>query len=105
MDITEEIISQHFYWHDIREAFQKEVTNCDTCQCKKRSNIKYDKLPAKEADEILWNKLCVDLIGPYVIRTNYKKESLDLNAVTMIDPVTGCLKIYSMLTKSEAMIG
>ena len=50
------------------EAVQKEVTGCDTCQCKKRSTTKYSKLPAKLAEETPWNKLCVDLIGPYKIR-------------------------------------
>ena len=28
---------------------------------------KYGKLPAKEAEEIPQNKLCVDIIGPYFI--------------------------------------
>ena len=34
-------------------------------------------------------KLCVDLIGPQVIRIKVQKENLNLKAVTMIDPVTG----------------
>ena len=46
------------------------------------------KLPAKEAEEIPWNKLCVYLIDPYVIRRNGKKENLNLKFVTSIDPVT-----------------
>ena len=32
MDRTEAMICQHFYWPDIRDAVQEEVTNCDTCQ-------------------------------------------------------------------------
>ena len=67
MDITEAMIFQHLYWPDIRNAVWKEVTNCDTCERTKRSNKKYGKLPAKLAEEIPWNKLCLDLIGPYVI--------------------------------------
>ena len=39
MDITEAVILQHFYCLVIIESVQKEVTNCDTSQCKKRSNI------------------------------------------------------------------
>ena len=31
----------------------------------KMVNKKYGELPAKLAEEIAWNKLCVDLIGPY----------------------------------------
>ena len=67
------MILQHFYWPDIRDAVQKEVTNCDTCQRKKLSYKKYGRLLAKLAEEIPWNKLCVDIIGPYVIRRKVNK--------------------------------
>ena len=89
MDRTEALIRQHFYWPDIRYTFRKEVTNCDTCQRTNGSNIKYGKLLAKFAEEITRNKLCVYLIGPYVIRIKGKKENLNLKAVTIIDTVTG----------------
>ena len=75
MDRTEAIIFQHFYWPGIRYAVRKEVTNCDTCQREKSSNIKYGKLTAKEAEEIPRNKLCVDLIGPYVIQIKGRKKT------------------------------
>ena len=58
MDRTEATISEHLYYPSIRNAIRREVTNCDTFQRTKRSNIKYGKLPAKEAMEIPWNKLC-----------------------------------------------
>ena len=35
---TEAMIIQYFYWPGIRKFVQKEVTDCDTCQCVKRSN-------------------------------------------------------------------
>ena len=41
MDITGAIICQHFYWPGIITAIRKEVTNIDTCQYTKWSNIKY----------------------------------------------------------------
>ena len=50
MDRTETITRQHFNSPVIREAVQKEVTNFDTCQRTKWSNIKYGKLPDKEAE-------------------------------------------------------
>ena len=40
---------------------------------KKRSNKKYGRLPAKLDEEIPWNKLCVYLVGPYVIKKKGKK--------------------------------
>ena len=70
-----------------------EVTNCDTCQRTKQSNKKDGKLPAKLAEEITWNKICVDIIVPYFIRREGKKENLHLKSVTTIDPITGWFEI------------
>ena len=74
MDRTEATIFQHFYWSGIRHAVRKEVNNCDNYQRTKQSNIKYVKLTAKEAEEMPWNKLCVDLIGPYVVRKRERNK-------------------------------
>ena len=47
---TEEIFLQNVYRTRIRKNIWKEVTNCDTCQCKRLTNKNYGKLPAKEAE-------------------------------------------------------
>ena len=73
MDTTEVMIHQHLYWYTIRPAIRKEVTNCDTCQHPKLPNRKYGKLPDKLAEEIPWNNIYADIIGPYVIRIKVKK--------------------------------
>ena len=87
MDRTEVMILQHLYWPDIRNSVRREVTNCETWQRTKRSNIKYGTSPAKLDEEIPWNKLCVYLIGPYVIIRKVSKGNLHLKSVTMIDMV------------------
>ena len=87
-DQTEVMICQYLYWNGIRNVIRKKVNNCDTCQRKKQSNIKYGKLPFKEAREIPWNKLCVYLIGTYVIQRKGQKGNINIKAVTMIYPVT-----------------
>ena len=51
MDIAEEIIFRHLYCPGIRNAVFKEVMNCDSYELTKQSNIKNDKLPAKEAEK------------------------------------------------------
>ena len=49
MDGTEVIICRRFYFHGIREAIQKEVSNFDTCQHTKQSN-KTIKSPARVSE-------------------------------------------------------
>jgi hypothetical protein len=52
----------------MREHITNYVKICPVCQCNKRGQKKYGLLPPKEAESTPWDKLCVDLIGPYNIR-------------------------------------
>ena len=74
--------------------------------CAKVKNIqqqKNGKFPAKLAEEIPWNKLCVDLIGPYKIRIK-GRDNIILKAVTMIDPVTGWFERTQYIDKKAMVI-
>jgi hypothetical protein len=48
--------------------------------------------PTKKAETTPWDKLCVDLVGPYKIQRK-GKEDLICRCVTMIDPATGWFEI------------
>jgi hypothetical protein len=63
--------------------------------------MKYGHLPSKEAEAEPWERLCVDLIGPYTIK-HKGAEPLQLWCLTMIDPVKGWLEIKE-LTNKEAI--
>ena len=99
----EVIICQNLYWPYIKDAHPKEVTNYGTCQRTKQSN-KNVKLPAKLSEEIPWNKICVDLIGTYVISTKGRVENLNIKDATMINPVTGWFEILKYDCKREITI-
>ena len=90
---TEESIGQHLWWPKMRDHITNYVKICPLCQKNKRKQKKYGLLPAKEAETIPWDKLCVDLIGPYKIRRK-GTEPLICRAVTMIDPATGWFEIH-----------
>ena len=104
MDITKAMLCQNLYWPSIRTAIRKEVTNFGTYQRKKRSNIKYVKLPSKESVEIPCNKICVYIIGPYSIIRKVNKENLNLKVLIMIDPVTGWFEIMQYYDKRVVAI-
>jgi transposase InsO family protein len=53
----------------------------------------YGHLPPKEAEAEIWDKMCVDLIGPYKIRRKGKPD-LVCKCVTMIDPASGWFEIH-----------
>ena len=89
---TEATIAQHFTWKNIRKDVQNTCTTCPTCQLTKRTKKNYGLLPPKEAEATPWEKLCVDMIGPYNIKQNNGK-TITLWCVTMIDPSTGWFEI------------
>ena len=97
-----ETIRQHFTWGGLSTDVKKVCKSCHTCQLTKQKTVKYGKLPAKEAEVIPWDTLCVDLIGPYKINNN--NQTLTLWALTMIDPATGWFEMTSINTKSADVI-
>ena len=100
---TEESISQHLFWPKMREQITNYVKSCPTCQKNKRKVLKFGWLPPKEAESQPWDKLCIDLIGPYKIR---RKGLPDLicKCVTMIDPATGWFEIHEYEDKRSITV-
>ncbi len=66
---------------------------CPICQRNKKQCKKYGHLPPKEAETTPWDRLCVDLIGPYKIQCK-GKPTLTSNCVMMIDPATGWFEVH-----------
>src|SRR5687767_12483623 len=93
MNRTEETISQHLWWPTMREQITAYVQACPTCQINKRKQKKYGHLPPKEAEAVIWDKMCIDLIGPYKIRRKGQPD-LVCKCVTMVDPASGWFEIH-----------
>jgi Integrase zinc binding domain len=89
---TEATIAQHFCWSGMRGHVKDKCSTCHICQLTKRAKKKYGQLPAKEAEATPWERLCVNMIGPYNIKRKGKK-ALTLWCVTMIDPATAWFEI------------
>jgi hypothetical protein len=100
---TEESIAQHIWWPNMRSQITNHVQVCPTCQRNKRKVKKYGWLPPKEAEAIPWDKMCIDLIGPYKIRRKERK-TLECKCVTMIDPATGWFEIHQFNDKRSITV-
>ena len=90
---TEETIAQHLWWPAMRDQITSYVLACPTCQKSKRKQTKYGHLPPKIAEAAIWDKMCIDLIGPYKIRRKGRPD-LECKCVTMIDPASGWFEIH-----------
>jgi hypothetical protein len=91
---TKEIIGQHLWWPKMRNQITNLVTVYSTCQLNKpKTSKQFWHLPEKEAEAIPWDKMCIDLIGPYTICRKGQKN-LICKCVTMINPATSSFKIH-----------
>ena len=97
---TELTIRQHYWWNNLRDNVIDVCRKCDSCQRSKAKTIKYGHLPAKNAETVPWETLCVDLIGPYTIKRK-GKSPLTLYCLTMIDPATSWFEIVEIRNKTS----
>ena len=102
---TEETVRQHFTFHKLSQLVEETVKTCPTCQKTKRSYKKYGKLPEKVAECQPWEKVCIDLIGPYTLKPKGRgRKTLKLWCVTMIDPATGWFEMREIKNKKPINI-
>ena len=88
----------------MREDIRNYIKNCHICQLAKKQRKQYGEIPVKQAeDAIPWNRVNVDLIGPYTVQT--PKKTHKLRALTMIDPATGWFEVKDVTsaTAEECM--
>ena len=101
---TELTIAQHYYWKGMRADIKRVCSRCKTCQLTKKIIKKYGDVPPKTADARPWHTLCIDLIGPYTLKTVEDKNKKTtaktvLHCLTMIDPATGWFEIAPVHNK------
>ena len=88
----------------MRDQITKDVSLCGVCQSTKKQTKRYGLMPEKEAEFKPWERLCVDLIGPYNVKSNFKKKIPTLKCVTMIDPATGWFEIMQYDDKKSITV-
>ncbi|MGH7974544.1 MAG: RNase H-like domain-containing protein, partial [bacterium] len=95
---TEKTIRSHLTWHGLTNDVLRHVKECSKCQLFKKQRKKYGHLPSKEAEWEPWRTLCVDLIGPYDVKTLHNKNK-QIWAMTMIDPATSWFEVIEIPNK------
>ena len=90
---TELTMSQHYTWKGMRTTIKNVCQTCQLCQMHKPKVRRVGHLPPKTPEEIPWERLCIDLIGPYKVGNPKRNDETTLHCLTMIDPVTGWFEI------------
>jgi hypothetical protein len=89
----------------MRNTVKAVCERCPTCQLNKPKIQKFGHLPAKVAEDIPWDKLYIDLVGPYKIEGRFhKEEERTLHCLTMLDPATGWFEIAEIPAKRADVI-
>jgi len=96
----EETLRQTLIWPDLRAHVRAHCKTCRQCQLSKKVRKKYGHLPPKaDYSTTPWERVDVDLIGPYTIKNKNGKEYI-LLAITMIDPATRWFEVVMVKDKS-----
>ena len=94
----EQTIPQTMTWPKLRQEVRTYVRTCHRCQMSKRNKRNYGHLPPKTAHKIPWSEVHCDTVGPYSVKQICKKTgkvfTLQLAAMTMIDPVTNWFELF-----------
>ena len=85
------------YWKGIRTTIRRYVKSCRSCQVNKRHGLKYGHVPPKLVMTTPWRALCVDLVGPYILKGK-DGSSIDFMCLTMINPATSWFEIVELPT-------
>ena len=89
------------YWNGLAKDAKQHCKNCKACQLAKPTK-KYGKLPAKVAESLPWQKVSVDLIGPFTV--NSPSGTKQLLALTALDPATNWFEICALPDKNPVTV-
>lgn len=100
MTRMEATIRHVFDWRGLREMVEEHCRTCSICQRTKKQRKKYGHLPPKTAETTPWERVNVDIVGTYTVKTPTGVRKL--TAMTMIDPVTGWFEIAPLAENENA---
>jgi hypothetical protein len=90
------------YWKGMRNTIRSITKSCKTCQVNKKRTQKKGHLPSKIVISTPWEALCVNLAGPYTLKSK-DGSSIDFMALTMIDPASSWFKVVELPTIMRLM--
>jgi hypothetical protein len=89
-------------WPGLTQDVELFCSTYPVCQLTKKKRKKYGLLPPKTVESDPWVMVCVDMVGPFTIKTPLKTHSL--LALTMIVPATGWFEIVQANSKTATSI-
>jgi hypothetical protein len=98
----EETMKAAMYWKGMRNTIRSITKSCKTCQVNKKRTQKYGHLPSKIVISTPWEALCVNLVGPYTLKSK-DGSSIDFMALTMIDLASSWFKVVELPTIMRLM--
>ncbi len=92
--------NQHYY-HP-RLCYHIEKLKCKDCQKYKLEGHGYGLLPKQEVPIAPWDKVTIDLIGPWKVKVNCRQ--VEFNALTCIDTASNLVKLICIDNKTAKHI-
>jgi hypothetical protein len=97
-----ETMKAAIYWKGMRNTIRSKKKSCKACQVNKKCTQKYGHLPPKIVISTPWEALCVNLVGPYTLKSK-DGLSIDFMALTMINPTSSWFEVVELPTIMRLM--
>jgi hypothetical protein len=96
----QETLSQHYHHPKLRYHIEK--LKCKDCQKYKSEGRGYGLLPKQEVQIAPWEKVAINLIGPWKVKVN--GQQVDFNALTCIDMALNLVELIYIDNKTATHI-
>ena len=96
-------ISSIMHHEKLKSRCQERIKSCNICQRSKLPGRGYGHLPPREANNMPWQEIAVDLIGPWTLKI--RGVEITIRALTIIDTTTNLMEVVRIDNKSAAHVG
>ncbi len=98
----EDMMGSMMYWKGMSTNIWRYIKSWKSYQVNQRHSQQYGHVPPKLVITTPWRALCIDLIGPYTLKSK-DGSSIDFMCMTMINPTTSWFKIVELPTVTQEM--
>ena len=95
-------LRMHFFPPRRKQACEREVQRCDSCQRYKNVGRGHGDLTSREVTLLPWRDVAVDLIGPWTLRI--QQREVVFQALTIIDTVTNLVEVVRIDNKTAVHV-
>ena len=100
----EDTLKATMTWTGMHDMIRRHVRKCRSCQRNNKHSEQYGHVPPKNVITNPWEALCVDMIGPFMLKGKDGTQ-IEFSCLTMIDPATSWFEMVELPVIQKKVTG